>query len=239
MIRRLFVAFALLLIGAPALADNLAPAFQPNVLSREDVIRYRKIIAAERSGNFATAETLFAQVDDKSLEGYVEAEHYLSPKAKRVPVKTLVAWLKDYGELPIASKIHSLAEKRATVKKRVGKKRHRHTVTVMTTKIPGLPGAPRRGGGYEEADLPNPPVTSEAGRSVLDQVLSRIKADQPDLANAALQPLIAANTAPAGDIAALSQRICMSYLAEGFDDKAFAFGDAAAAMISAWLKRQA
>jgi soluble lytic murein transglycosylase len=233
MIRRLVVAFAFVLAASPGGAQNPAPplasASQPAVLSPQDVTRYRKIIAAERAGSFAIAEELFDQVDDKSLEGYVLAEHYLSPKAKRIPVKTLVAWLKDYGELPIASRIHKLAEARATVKKRVGRRHHRHTVTVMTTKIPGLPGAPRRGGGYEDADLPNPPVTSDAARAILEQVMANIKADQPDLANNALQSLIAANTAPASDIAALSQRICMSYLAEGFDDKAFALGDGAAA----------
>jgi soluble lytic murein transglycosylase-like protein len=231
MIRRFVVAFTLLFglaLETPALADNIAPSPKPAVLSPQDVVRYRKIIAAERAGNFDTAEALYAQVEDKSLEGYVEAEHYL--KAKKIPVTKLVAWLKEYGELPIASKIHALAEKRATVKKRVGKKHHRRTVVVMTTKIPGLPGAPRRGGGYEDADLPNPPVTSEAGRNILDSVMAAIKADQPDRANDTLQTLIAANTAPASDIAALSQRICMSYLAEGFDDKAFALGDGAAAI---------
>lgn len=229
MIRRFIVVFALLLITAPAFADSRTPAYQPSVLSQQDVARYRRIIAAQRSGSFATAEELFDQVDDKSLEGYVLAEHYLSPKAKRTPVKTLVAWLKDYGELPIASRIHKLAEQRATVKKRVGKRHHRRTVLVMTAKIPGLPGAPRRGGGYEDADLPNPPVVSDAARAILEQVMADIKSDQPDLAYATLQSLMAAGRAPASDIAALSQRICMSYLAEGFDDKAYALGDAAAA----------
>lgn len=226
MIRRLLL--VLMLYCVPAFADSVAPP-APAVLSQQDVMRYRRIIVAERAGNFAAADALFAEVEDKSLQGYVEAEHYLSPKSKRVPVATLVAWLKQYGELPIASRIHKLATERATVKKRVGKKRHRRTVTVVTAKIPGLPGAQRRGGGYEDGDLQPPAVTSNAARSALDLILAAIKADQPDQANTTLQNVITANNAPANDIAALSQRVCMSYLAEGFDDKAFALGDAAAA----------
>lgn len=225
MIRRLV--FAALLTLTPALAQSTTP---PNVLSREDVLRYRKIITYQRSGNFAAADKLFDEVDDKSLQGYVLAEHYLSPHSKRVPVETLVAWLKDYRDLPIASRIHKLAEQRAVVTKKVGKKRHRRTVTIVTAHIPGLPGAQRRGGGYEDADLPLPAVTSDAGKRVNEQIMAAIKADQPDQANAALSGLANMGTAPASDIAALSQRVCMSYIAEGMDDKAFALGDAASAM---------
>jgi soluble lytic murein transglycosylase-like protein len=229
MLRRFAFAFLLLLAAGPALADTATSALAPSVLSQADMLRYRKIIAYERAGKFAAADTLWDAVDDKSLEGYVLAEHYLSPKGKRTPVKTLVAWLKTYGELPIAPSIHKLAVKRATVKKRVGRRHHRHTVTVLTTSIPGLPGAPRRGGGYEDADLPLPQVVTDSARAVLEQITADIKSDQPDLAYAALQSLITANTAAPNDIFALSQRICMSYLAEGMDDKAYALGDSMAA----------
>lgn len=229
MLRRILLALVAVLAAAPALADDAKPAFTPSVLSQTDVARYRKIIADERDGNFKSAERLFATVDDKSLEGYVLAEHYLSPHSGRTPVKTLVAWLKQYGDLPIAKRVHKLATKRVTVRKRVGRRHHRHTVLVMTAHIPGLSGAQSRGGGYEDADLPNPPVTSDAARAILEQVSADIKSDQPDLAYGALQSLIAANTAPLNDIAALSQRVCMSYLAEGLDTEAFNLGDAAAA----------
>jgi len=223
----------ILLFAVPALAQApvqpTARPFTPGVLSQDDVLRYRKIIAEERAGRFEAADKLFAEVEDKSLEGYVLAEHYLSPRSGRTPVKTLVAWLKRYGDLPIAKRVHKLATMRVTVKKRVGKRHHRHLVTVMTASIPGLPGAQSRGGGYEDADLPNPPVVSDAARAVLEQIVSDIHSDQPDLAHATLQSLIAAGTAPPSDVAALSQRVCMSYLVEGRNDEAYALGDAAAA----------
>jgi len=228
MFRRLALALLLLLTFSPALADTAAGAV-PAVLSPEDVARYRRIIDYERAGKFAAADKLWDAVGDRSLQGYVLAEHYLSPHSGRTPVKMLVAYLKDYGDLPIASRVHKLAEKRATVKKRVGRRHHRHTITVLTTSIPGLRGAQYRGGGYEDADLPLPPITSDAARALLEQIIADIKSDQPDLAYAALQSLMAANAPPLNDVAALSQRICMSYVAEGMDDKAFALGDSMAA----------
>jgi len=230
MLQRFLFALLLLIAAFPAYAaDTAVSSVSPNVLPQEDVARYRRIIDYERAGKFAAAEKLWDAVNDKSLEGYVLAEHYLSPHSGRTPVKTLVAYIKTYGDLPIAGRIHKLAERRVTVKKRVGRRHHRHTITVLTTKIPGLPGAPHRGGGYEDADLPLPQVTTDAARAVLEQIVADIKSDQPDLAYATLQSLIAANTAAPNDIFALSQRICMSYLAEGMDDKAYALGDSMAA----------
>jgi len=223
------IAFALMLLvaaGAPALAQ--APqqtGFVPAVLSPADVIRYREIIADERAGKFANATALYDKLEDTSLKGYVEAEHILSPHSKRTPIVELVDWLHTYGDLPIAQRVHKLAVKRATKKIH---KRHHRIVTVMTATIPGLPGARRRGGGYEEVDNPNLPIVSDAARAVLEQMNADIHADQPDLAYATLQSLTAANTAPESDIARLSLRVCSSYLAEGMDDKAYSLGDSAA-----------
>jgi peptidoglycan lytic transglycosylase len=154
MYRRIAFGLLLLFAAVPAFAQAPAQPAAPAVLSPEDVVRYRRIIADERAGNFKSASRLWDAVEDKSLEGYVQAEHYLSPHSRRTPVKTLVQWLKQYSDLPIASRIHKLAEKRVTIKKRVGRRHHRRTVTVITARIPGLPGAQHRGGGYEDADLP-------------------------------------------------------------------------------------
>ncbi len=226
MFRRIAFGLFLLLFAVPALAQPPALPFTPTVLSPADVIRYRRIIHAERSGNFRTARRLFAEVRDKSLEGYMIAEHYLSPHSGRTPLRKLVAWLRSYSDLPIAKRIHRLATRRAT--KRIIR-RHHHRVRILTTHIPGLEGAHIRGGGYEDGDLPYPQVVSDAGRAILGQVLADIRNDDPDLAYASLQSLMAANTAPANDIAALSQRVCMSFLVEGDDLQAYTLGTTAAA----------
>src|ERR1700745_2987698 len=65
------------------------------VLSPTDVALYRQIFDAERAGRFETAKALFEQVSDTSLEGYVLAERYLSPRA-RTSLADLTDWLRTY-----------------------------------------------------------------------------------------------------------------------------------------------
>ena len=67
------------LFGTPAFAQpaaSPAPAALPQVLSPDDQQRYRQIFEDERGGRFAEADALSAQLTDKSLMGYVQAEHY-------------------------------------------------------------------------------------------------------------------------------------------------------------------
>ncbi|MDE1985366.1 MAG: lytic transglycosylase domain-containing protein [Alphaproteobacteria bacterium] len=226
MIRRLALTVALLVVAAaPAHADEAVPQFVPSVLSQQDVRYYREIIADERVGKFSKAQALYEKLEDKSLKGYLLAEHILSPHSRRIPLSELITWMRNYGDLPIAHRVYKLAVKRATKHIR---KRHHKTVTVMTASIPAPTAAHPRGGGYEDMDPPDPPIVSDAARAVLEQISSDISDDSPDQAFATLQALIAANTAPASDISRLSQRVCYSYLAEGMNDKAFALGDGAA-----------
>lgn len=197
-----------------------ANAAQPvQVLSSADAERYREIFAAEREGHFDKATTLMGQVSDTSLKGYVEAEHFLSPHSKRASVAELIDWLKDYRELAIADRIYRLAVKRSTKKVR---RHHRVTLVAVVTNIPAPAGMPRmRGGGYEDVDLRDPPLSSDAARNAQEQINALIKSDQPDAATAILQPLIDSNTIPSYDAARLSQRIAASYFTEGMDQKAY------------------
>src|SRR5215472_6610600 len=205
-------------VPAPAASAPIA------VLSESDVRLYRDIFADERAGHFADANSDFGRVDDTSLRGYVLAERYLSPRARRVPVKELVAWLEEYHDLPIAESVYRLAVKRST--KRV--RRHHHTILVaVVTNIP-VPGPAirHRGGGYEDENLPDPPLVSQAARSALPSVEQFIRSDQPDQANASVQ-LAAAQGALSVDVARLDHRVAASYLAEGMDDRAYQVADSA------------
>jgi soluble lytic murein transglycosylase len=216
----LFLAFGFATANPAAAQGGVAPA----VLSAADVTRYRQIIADERAGRNDHADALIAKLEDRSLIGYVEAERLLSPHSGRAKLPVLVKWLKTYGDLPIASRVRKLAVQRATKKV----KRHHRRVTIVTANIPGLPAAQHRGGGYEEFEQIEPPVVSDAARTVQEQIVADIKAGNPDNANAALQALIAAGTAPTADVAKLSRRVCTSYLIEGFDEQAYALGGGAA-----------
>lgn len=223
--RKTGLAAALFLFAvAGARADEASPqaapaSVTPQTLSSQDAARYRQIFEAERSGHFEKAQALFAKVDDKCLEGYVEAERYLSPHGGRTPVKTLIRWLEKYRDLPVADRIYRLAVKRSTRRVR---RRHRTMVYAVVTGIPApAPMLHLRGGGYEDANIPDPPPSSDAARAAQVQINAAIKSDDPDQAMAVLQPLIDARTAPDSDIARLSQRVAASYFAEGMDQKAY------------------
>jgi len=187
------------------------------VLSPADVALYQQIFDAEHAGHFDKAKELFGQVSDTSLEGYVLAEHYLSPHA-HATLAELTDWLRAYPELPIADRIYRIAVARAS--KRVHK-RHHKVVIVMTASVP-VPAGPahRRGGGYEEFDQPDPPLSSEAGRAAQPQIERFIKEDQADQAHLVLNQAIA-NGAANYDLARLTHRVAASYLAEGMDQQAW------------------
>jgi soluble lytic murein transglycosylase-like protein len=180
------------------------------VLSSEDARRYREIFADEAEGRFEDARALIADLSDRSLMGYVEAEHFLSPFSKRAAVADLAHWLNENAELPVAERVRALAEAR--------NHRHRHRMA-----LPGLPAVPHRAtGGYDVTDsLANPPLASDVARSAEIQIDADVRLDQPGAAEAALQQLAASNVAPPSDVTRLTQRVAASYIAEGQDDAAF------------------
>lgn len=205
-------------------AVSVAPiAASVKILSAADIARYRDIFTAERTGKFARAETLTAQLQDSLLKGYIQAEKLLSPKSPRVAITELTTWLRNYSDTSMAERVYRLAVKRST--KTVIKNKKRVTVAVVTN-IPVPSVAKRRSGGYEDADLQDLPAQSDAGRATQVKIEQAIKSSQPDTALAALQTLQAANTAPPSDIARLTQRVAASYLAENLPQQAYALAAA-------------
>jgi len=211
-----------LLIAVAVVALGTSPAFAQSVpaavLSSADVQLYRQIFDDEREGHFDDAQSLVAQLSDKSLVGYAQAEHYLSPYSSKTPVADLVAWMDEYKDLAIADRIYEMAVKRASVPI---KRHHRIIGMKVIASVPTPAGEPRRvGGGYEEGDLPDPPISSDIARIAMVQILADVKASQPAAADAVLQATVSQNI-PGADVARMSQKVAASYLAEGQDFNAF------------------
>ncbi len=184
----------------------------PQVLSASDSRLYREILSDESEGRFAQARSLIAELSDHTLMGYVEAEHYLSPFLKHPAVLDLAEWLREYPDLPVAARVHALAEER-----------NRHLRRRRRIELPGIAGIPWRplGGSYEETDrIYNPPLASDAARAAQAQIDSYVKLDQAATAETILDQAASMNAAPSGDIIRLTQRVAAAYLAEGQDEAA-------------------
>jgi soluble lytic murein transglycosylase-like protein len=186
-----------------------SPSVAPQILSADDVALYRQIMAAERAGEYSRAKTLLAKVSDPTLEGYVEAQHFLSASPSSVTVGPLVEWLQQYRDLAIADRIYRLAVAHSTKKVR---KHHKTILVAVVTNIPAPSGVGRRTGGYEDLELPEPVPSSDAARGVMPGILAAIKAGQPDQALALMQSVQASCTAT--DTAIMAHRIAASYRAE-------------------------
>lgn len=214
-------------MAQPAVSPALPPATAvpaaarptpapPQILSAEDAALYRQIMQAERNGQHARAKALFAKVSDTSLEGYVEAQHFLSAPAKSMTAQPLVEWLQQYRDLAIAEKIYRLAVQHSTKKVR---HHHKTILVAVVTNIPAPSGVGRRTGGYEDVELPEPMPSSPAASGVMPGILAAIKAGQPDQALALMQSVQA--TCTPADNAVMAHRIAASYRAEGRDADAY------------------
>ena len=126
-------------------------------------------------------------------------------------------WLAKYRDLSVADRIYRLAVSRSTKKIR----QHHKTITIaVVTNIPAPVSVGRRTGGYEDAEVPEPSPSSDVGRALMPNILADIKAGTPDTALQRLTALQQAGTCPAEDMAVLSHRVALSYLAEGMDAQA-------------------
>ncbi len=176
------------------------------VLSDADVRLYNAIFENERRGNFTSADADIATLSDNCLMGYVEAEHHLSPKSGRTKLAVLTDWLAQFGDLSIADRVYKLAFRRA-------KK--------TSIDVPDIPTYRKRGGGYEEFDVPAPVLASDDARAIQPQIESSVRAGAPDGALQLLRDTATVHDLPPTDVARLSQRIAASYLAEGYEQQAY------------------
>jgi soluble lytic murein transglycosylase-like protein len=171
------------------------------VLSPDDVKTYGAIFAAQKTGQFAKADSLTAKLEDKSLVGYVLEDRYLGPNY-RSKFAELKAWLDDYGDLVGADQIYRLAVKRAPKK----------------TPVPAPQRAHWRGAAGDGSAFGDMTVQSDAAERVAAQLRAAERDGKPDAADALLRKA----SLPQGDMDRLIAYVATAYLAENKDRQALA-----------------
>ncbi|MFQ5766086.1 MAG: lytic transglycosylase domain-containing protein, partial [Rhodospirillales bacterium] len=84
----------------------------PEVLSHQDVERYRRIFDVQEDGDWKTADRLIDELDGRLLMGHVLAQRYLHPTKWRSSYKDLKAWMATYADHPDARRLYKLALRR-------------------------------------------------------------------------------------------------------------------------------
>ncbi|MGQ9365846.1 transglycosylase SLT domain-containing protein [Azospirillum sp. A39] len=80
-------------------------------LSEEDAYRYRRIFSLQALGEWDAAAWEIERLGDTRLMGHVLRQRYLHPDRK-ASYEELAAWLRRYGDLPGAERLHALALRR-------------------------------------------------------------------------------------------------------------------------------
>ncbi|MEC7243218.1 MAG: lytic transglycosylase domain-containing protein, partial [Pseudomonadota bacterium] len=110
-LHRLFPLLALLPFFFIAASSATTKEF-PRPLSERDADLYEQIFALQDDGEIKEAAKLIKQLDSQLLMGHVLAQKYLHPTAWRSSYTELAQWLDKYNDLPTASRIKWLSDKR-------------------------------------------------------------------------------------------------------------------------------
>jgi hypothetical protein len=181
-------------------ADSVASS---TILSPDDVKIYGEIFAAQKSGQFAKADRLVAQLEDKSLLGYVLQDRYLGAHY-RSKFDELKSWLEEYADLAGADGIYKLAVKRAPKK----------------ASVPAPARAHWRGAAGDGLPFDNMKLQSEAAERVAQQLRSLARDDRPEAAEALLRKLAASHGLQSADLDRLTAYVAIAYLGEMRDQAA-------------------
>lgn len=188
----------------------------PQLLSEDDVRRYRQIFALQEDGKWTEADKQIASLENDILLGHVLFQRYMHPTAYRSSFAELRDWMASYADHPGAARIYRLAKRRqpagAADPRRPEKRRWRET-----------------DGKTDPFTLHNPPRSAAARRNfnrVKRQIADLISRERPTQALGLLEarrgPLTAA------EVDYLRAEIAASYLAEFVDEKALPLAEAAA-----------
>lgn len=112
--KRLCVGAAALVLAATAAgaASGAASAESPKPLSDRDARAYAAAFAAADQGDFVGAQLASAEIQDKSLLGYLSFRQLMHPTAHKASFEELSGWLASFRDLPLADRVFALAARR-------------------------------------------------------------------------------------------------------------------------------
>ena len=97
----------------PAALNKIAREFSGlRVLSAADAVRYERIFALQKVGDWRAADREIAGVENLVLMGHALYQRYMHPNAYRSKYEELRDWLADYRDHPGAGRVYRLALKR-------------------------------------------------------------------------------------------------------------------------------
>lgn len=103
----------LLLVSLPLISPAAsATADIPQILSNEDINRYRRIFELQDQARWDKANRMIKRIDDPILMGHVWFQRYMHPTGYRSKYSELAGWLKSYADHPNAWQVYRLARKR-------------------------------------------------------------------------------------------------------------------------------
>lgn len=107
---RLRVGAFVLACAAFTASGAAAAGLQP--LSATDARAYAAAFESADRGDFIDAQMQAADIQDKSLVGYLSFHQLMHPSAHKASFDELCGWLKSFRDLPLADRIFNLAAKR-------------------------------------------------------------------------------------------------------------------------------
>ena len=97
------------LVAAASFATLAVAAESPKALSDTDARAYAAAFQAMDEGDFLGAELQAAEIQDKSLTGYLSYRALMHPSAHKASFDELCGWLSKFKDLPLAEKVFSLS----------------------------------------------------------------------------------------------------------------------------------
>lgn len=203
--RALLLLSAVVSVFAASQSYAAEPVTSFTVLSPSDVKLYAGIFAAEKAGQNAKADSLAAELSDKSLMGYALEERYLGPRYHS-KFAELKSWLERYGDLDGADKIYKLAITRAPNR----------------NAVPSPIRAHWRGASNEPAAFDDAAPPRAAAERFAAQLHTLGREERPEAAEALWKRAVAQKRLRGTELDRLGAYVATAYLAELKDKQALA-----------------